>query len=176
MTEQDNGVKNIDTVNIETSEPKSSSNGGTLKTLSLIVVMIVGMFAINRDLTQKINTQNRDLTQKINTQKDFFDQRSQTIVKSVEKLDTRIGAHDKDSKESVKCNAVKDLENAKDISAMQEKFGKVEIQFENIERRMKDIENWQIWWQTEFPGLDSAQDVRLDALEREVYKNKGKVE
>ena len=161
MAEKGNGVKNIDTVNIESPSSGSKSNGGTLKTLSLIVIMVVGMVAINRDLSQKITVQ-----------KEFFDQRSQTIVKSIEKLGTHIGAHDKDSKEIVKYNAVKDLENAKDVSAMQEKFGKIEIQFVNIERRMKDIENWKIRWQSKFPRLNSAQNVRLDALERDVYKGK----
>ena len=56
-------------------------------------------------------------------------------------------------------------------ATMQQRFGEVETQFDDLERRIRDLEDWQIWWLRVMPTLDATQAEKIFRLEQTIYKD-----
>ena len=54
-------------------------------------------------------------------------------------------------------------------SSTQQRFVEVETQFNDLERRIRDLEEWQLAWYSRFPTSDATQDQKIATLEWKVF-------
>ena len=53
-----------------------------------------------------------------------------------------------------------------------ERFKEIETQFDAMDARIEQYEDWVSWWYRNVPGLDATQNERLRHLEAAVYGNR----
>jgi len=84
-----------------------------------------------------------------------------SLKEQIRGLHEEVGTH-------VALDAQRWEEIAETTSSTQQRFVEVETQFSDLERRIRDLEHWQITWYATVPATDATQDQKIAILEYKV--------
>ena len=135
-------------ITINENLTKSNNGNGSTKAFAGVIglmLVIAGVYAMIEPMNQRIDFLERQITSLKNSHANKEDEHSITHRDFVATL-----------------------------SSTTERFAEVETQFDDIERRIQNYENWQQWWQRNVPYINATQNEKIYRLEQTVFNSSKK--